>query len=342
MDSGFPIAALEKSFQDGKPFVYPFHNTQLPVLFDAGLWMENDRNKNNHKDLLDTLLDNQELARLYWALSQIDAETRDSLRVAPGIASLLPLAPILDFYGEQLCIRSGRVQVPGGAQAESAWQHLVGVSPHSPGAFVMALFTKDDGWLAPYYDALSRVSGPQQAYFTEPHRLVEFYQALRGRNVAIGPAKSVFRPDPGLLLLVTRMPLDPNGHPHVPGDLAVWSEILHSASESKSVREISKKFGTLTSPEQLMAALFRSSRAFSPKGPLQAYLTLSEIDRARGGAKPLSPQTTLLMATKFEEFSDQYPAFAEFHNLNDTSITSSSTPRWPLTASGTPPCGPKR
>lgn len=320
VDSGFPLADLEKALQSGKPFIYPFSNTQLPVLFDAGVWMENDRNK-NHKDLLDALLGDPALARLYWALAQIDDETRSALRVAPGIEGLLPLAPLLDFYGEQLRIRAGRVLVPGGPQAESAWEHLVGVSPHAPGEFVTALLTKDDGWLAPYYDALSRVSGPQQAYFTEPHRLARFYQALRGRDISPSPAKSVFRPDPGLLLLVTRMPLDPDGQPHVPGNLEVWAEIVRAANDSKLARDWSKKATRLNTPEQLIEALFGLSRAYTPKGPLQAYLALSEIDRGRAGGKPLSPQTTLLLAENFAQYSHQYLAFAEFNPLNDASIT---------------------
>jgi hypothetical protein len=132
VDSGFPLADLERALQDGKPFVYPYGNTQVPVLFDSGVWLQYDRNK-NHKDLLDALLGDPELARLYWALAQIDEETRSALRLNPGIERLLPLAPLLDFYGEQLRIRSGRVLVPGGSQAESAWQNLVGASPHSPG-----------------------------------------------------------------------------------------------------------------------------------------------------------------------------------------------------------------
>ena len=113
VDSGFPLAALEKALQEGKPFVYPFSNTQLPVLFDSHTWLENDRNK-NHRDSLDALLGDAYLARLYWALAQIDEETRNNLRVNPGLERLLPLAPLLDFYGEQLRIRSGRVLVPGG------------------------------------------------------------------------------------------------------------------------------------------------------------------------------------------------------------------------------------
>ena len=90
--------------------------------------MENDRNK-NHKDLLDTLIGDPALARLYWALAQIDEETQSALRVSPGLQRLLPLAPVLDFYGEQLRIRSGRVMVPGGPQAESAWEEFGGGQP---------------------------------------------------------------------------------------------------------------------------------------------------------------------------------------------------------------------
>ncbi|MGO8786063.1 MAG: hypothetical protein ACLQVL_01590 [Terriglobia bacterium] len=320
VDSGFPLADLEKSLQSGKPFVYPFSSTPLPVLFDAGVWMKNDRNK-NHKDLLDALLGDPDLPRLYWALAQIDEETRSALRESPGIEKLLPYAALLDFYGEQLRIQSGRVLVPGGPQAESAWEHLVGASPHSPGAFVIALLSKDGGWLAPYYDALSRVDGPQQAYFTDPQRLPQFYQALRGRDISTGPAKAVFRPDPGLLLLVTRMQLDADGQPHVPGDLAAWAEIIAAANSTKSARHWSKKGSSLNNPEELIEALLAISRASIERGPLQTYLALSAIDRARSGATPLSPQTTLLLARNFAKYSDQYPAFAEFHSLNDASIT---------------------
>ena len=320
VDSGFPVAQLERALDSGKPFVYPYSSTQLPVMFNPGIWMENDRNK-NHRDLLDALLGDPQLARLYWALAQIDDETRSSLRVSPGIEKLLPLAPLLDFYGEQIRIRSGRVQVPGGPQAESAWEHLTGVSPRAPGDFVYALLTQDAGWLAPYYDAVARVSGPQQEYFTEPHRLVKFYQALRGRDTSTGPAKAVFRPDPGLLLLITRMPLDPDGQPHVPGNLGVWADVIHGTNDSKLARDWAKRTTHLSTPEQLIEALFGLSRAYSPKAPLQAYLALCEIDRARGSGKSLSPQTAHLMAEKFPQYDAQYLAFAEFHSLNDASIT---------------------
>ena len=309
IDSGFPLAELEKSLAAGKPFVYPFHDTQLPVIFEPAVWLKSDRNK-NHKDLLDALLGDPELARLYWGLAQIDEETRAALRVSPGLDRLLPLAPVLDFYGEQIRIRSGRVLVPGGPQAESAWERLVGVSPRSPGEFVIALLSKDDGWMAPYYDSLARVSGPQQDYFTESHRLGKFYQALRGHELVPGPARSVFRSDPGLLLLASRMPLDPDSQPHVPGNLEVWADILRSDASTKLARELVENASHIsTIPKQLIEALFALSRAYTPKGPLQAYLALSEIDRARGVGKPLSPQTAPCWPGNLRKYNDQYPGF---------------------------------
>src|SRR5208337_852641 len=114
---------------------------------------------------------------------------------------------------------------------------------------------------------------------------------------------------------------DPNGQPHVPGNLEVWSEILRTANDSKLAREWSKRTSHVNTPEQLIEVLFGLSRAYTPKGPLQAYLALCEIDRTRAGGKALSPQSTLLLAKKFAQYNDQYLAFAEFDTLNDTSIT---------------------
>ena len=120
---------------------------------------------------------------------------------------------MLDFYGSQISIRDGRVVVPGGRASEGAWKDLVGASPEAPADFVTKLLAKDEGWVAVYYDVLSRVNSTQQAYFADPHRLSHFYEALRGKDISPSPARPVFRPDPGLLLLATRLRLEPNGQP---------------------------------------------------------------------------------------------------------------------------------
>ena len=117
---------------------------------------------------------------MYWAFSKIDPETGLFLQRSVGLPALLPYADVLDFYGSELCIRSRRVLVPGGASAESDWKELVGASPRSPGEFVLHLVQRDRGWLALYFDTLARVDAAQQAELTQGSRLRRLYEAFLG------------------------------------------------------------------------------------------------------------------------------------------------------------------
>src|SRR5439155_21918776 len=122
-----------------------------------------------------------------------------------------------DFFGGMFELKEGRAVVPGGSRSEKAWQDLAGVAPDKGAAFFEALVKVDDGWLASYFDALLRIQGPSQAYLTEPDRMKRFYGAIRGRVTSPGPARPVFRSNTDMLLLTTRLRLDANGRPHVPG-----------------------------------------------------------------------------------------------------------------------------
>ena len=265
IDSGFPLAELEQTLQGGQPFACHFAPTPVPLLFSPDDWIHagtmDSQDKKN--DVLDSLLDDPALARLYWAMARMDTETSASFRQFAGIPRLLPFAPVLDFYGSHISIRNGRVMVPGGVAAESAWKELAGANPESPKEFVARLLAKDDGWLAAYFDTLSRLTPAQQVYFTDAHRLPRFYEALRGKDVGAGPARPVFRPDPDLLLLVTRLELDASGQPMVPGNLQVWEQILRLKTDSKVVRQWAKRASHWKNPDQLVEALFAFSRQSS-------------------------------------------------------------------------------
>jgi hypothetical protein len=323
IDSGFPLSELEESLRSSKIFKYPFPATKVAVLFTQNDWATLDKSAatGRNADIVDVLMRNRNLARLYWGMSRIDSQTAEALRESPGLAKLIPYAPAIDFYGSQICIRSGKVLVPGGPPSESAWKELVGASPDSPPEFVTALLAKDGGWAATYFDTLSRVSHSRQLYFADSHRLMTFYRALRGKDLAPGPTRPVFRPAPGLLLLFTDFQLDPDGQPHVPGDLAVWKDIIHRKNEPKVVSDWTARTRTLKNPEQLVEALIAFSRVGEEESPLQVYLALSEMDRVRPADERLSPQTVALLADKFARFSNQYLFFSEFHELNNDSIT---------------------
>jgi len=319
IDSGFPLPALERALQGGKPFEYAFSSSQVPALFVERDWTAADvkRIRTNRADLLDTILNDSAVARLYWALSRLDPDTSRFLQQSIGIQRLLPYAAVLDFYGREICVSGGRVLVPGGNRAESAWKDLVGASPASPANFVMRLLAKDKGWLAAYFDVLSRTNGVQRSYFTDPQRLRFFYDALRAPDPSSPATVGSFRPAPALLQIVTRLRLD-HGEPLIPGNLAVWRNILFQGPDAGLVRKWTRT-RALNSPDQLIQIMFALSRAPIAE-PLHIYMAISEIDGRRLEGNRLKPETVQLLAKKFAEFGDQYPIFSEFPELSDKSI----------------------
>ena len=323
IDSGFPLIDVEAAVQGGVPFTYAYHSSAVPVLFTARDWTEASRdNANKNQGLIETLFRDPAVARLYWALTRTDAQTRQALRQSPGLAQLIPVAGVLDFYGNYISVHAGSVVVPGGVSAEPAWQNLVGASPRSPSEFVSHLLTRDRGWLAAYFDALSRIPQARQTYFTEGHRLKRFYAAFRSPDPSADAARPTFRPAPALLLLVSRVRWDSNGEPYIPGNLETWKQILRGKTDSKVARDWGRRSDHWNNPEQLLEAMFAFSREETDAGPLRIYLFLSELDGGRTPENRLRPETVLLLANKFAHFSHQYLMFDEFPELSDESIAS--------------------
>src|ERR1700749_5101349 len=73
IDSGFPLPDLEKVLQEGKPFGYSVPTSRVPLIFTEADWISaSRRNKSGeNKDLIDTLIHDPILARLYWAMGRV-------------------------------------------------------------------------------------------------------------------------------------------------------------------------------------------------------------------------------------------------------------------------------
>lgn len=321
-DSGFPLTALEDALEQHKPFTYTFAATQVPVLFHAQDWVGSSfwRHK-GEVTLLDVMLHDPDLDRLYWAFSKEDEETRDAIRQARGLRTWMPYATALEFYGSQIAVHGGRVEVPGGAGAEHAWQELVGANPASPGEFVEHLCSRDHGWMAAYFDAIARVNREQQVHLTQGARLRQLYDVYRRAANGSMATRGVFPRNGDLLVLLTRLRWQPDGSPYIPGSLAVWKDILTQDYSPKMIREWVKYAHGWDSPEQLLMTLVACSGFQTDAGPLQLYLTLSAIDSARAPDARLDDGTVRLLAGKFPQFHSWYLAFSEFPALNDTSVT---------------------
>lgn len=318
VDSGFPLADLQLALQQGKPFTTPYVSTRIPLIYTKADWT----GKPNSTDIevIDALDQNPSLARLYWGLSRVDNNTRQVLLRNGGVPKMLPYASVLDFYGSALAVRDGRVAVPGGSAAEPAWKKLTGADPADPAKFIFALMAKDGGWLAEYYDAISRAPGPQLKYFTTDGRLQRFYEAFHGNDTSHDSVRSIFRPGADLLLLTSRLPLDEKGEPIVPGGIAAWESAFRKKSDSKVEQALARKVEHWKNPDQFVEAMFALARFNFTDGPLNIFETLSEVDRNRSGADRLNPETARLLISHYSKLHDQYGTFAEFSGLNDNSI----------------------
>jgi hypothetical protein len=321
IDSGFPLTDLEEALQKGQPFTYPYPTTWVPVMFQESDWLSlGPARKENFGNLVDLMVNDQQISRLYWAISKNDPATAAALDGAPGLRRLLPMAATLDFYGNEIAIRDGRVVTPGGAAAEKAWKDLVGASPAQPSEFVTRLLARDNGWMAAYYDAVAHVPRSQQDHLVTDQRLKQLYDAFRSPDAQAQATRGVFRRAPDLLVLLTRVSWEPDGSIHVPGGLDAWKQILKEKPAAKLGKEWGVHNRTPDSPEELLEDMVGFSRVETDSGPLQIYLAASEIDSERPADRRISGDTVKLMASQYPELSRWYMAFAEFPELSDASI----------------------
>src|SRR6202007_257980 len=103
---------------------------------------------------IDYFLADPALCRLYLALSKLDPTTAEEIRKQVPAPRLKVYAHVLDFFGGMFEIRGGKAIVPGGARTEKAWGELATVDPGKGAEFFEKLISKDDGWMASYFDAL--------------------------------------------------------------------------------------------------------------------------------------------------------------------------------------------
>jgi len=322
IDSGFPLAELEQSLRTNRPFVYDYKPTEVPILYTPDYWLSAKERQTG--EFIDLFLGDPSLCRLYLALSKLDPSVAEELRKNTTVQKIRAYAHVLDFYGGMIMIRNGRVLVPGGARSEKAWADLAGAGPDRPEAFIERLVAKDDGWLASFFDALSRIDSPAslpvQNYLTEPERMKRFYAAIRGKVTSPGPARPVFRSNTDMLLLTTRLKMDPDGRPHIPGGLEVWRSVFvdHPAGGGKYDAKLSKAAASWKDPDDVLEALFALCRKSVENEPLKIFMALTDMDRRR--KTPLDAKTAERLAREYRTFGPQYPILSEVPEVTSATI----------------------
>jgi len=315
-DSGFPLPALEQALRTNRPFTYDYHPARVPVLFGSDYWLSAKEKETS--GFLDVMLSDPALCRLYLGISKLDRETAEAFKKNIPMPRLKAYAHVLDFFGGMFEVRDGKAVVPGAPRTVAAWTALAGVSPDQGAAFFEKLIAKDDGWMASYFDALARINGPVREYLTESARMQRFYLAIRGKVTSPGPARPVFRSNADMMLLTTRLWMEPDGRPHVPGNLQVWKDLFANHPQGKYDAKLTRAAGAWKESEDVLEALFGLTRKSVENEPLKIFMALSDLDRYR--SKPLAPETVDLLARNYRLYGSQYAIFNEAATVSDKSI----------------------
>ena len=280
IDSGFPLAELEQALRANRPFIYDYRPTQAPILYGADYWLSAKEKASG--EFIDTFLADHSLCRMYLGMSKLDRNTADALRKQVTVQRIKAFSHVLDFFGGmfQLSV-DGHAVVPGGVKAEAVWAEFVGEKPEKGAAFFEKLIMKDDGWAASYFDALSRVNGPVRDYLTEQNRLKRYYGAVRGKVTSPGPARPVFRSNTDMMLLTTRLRLEPDGKPHIPGNIDVWRNLFVHHPQGKYDSKLTKAAVNWKDADDVLEALFGLSRKAVENEPLKIFMALSDLNRRR-------------------------------------------------------------
>lgn len=318
IDSGFPLAELETALRTNRPFVHPYAPTRVPIIYTPDYWV--GAKEKAQGEFIDAYLNDPQLCRLYLGMSKLDRETAAKMKASIPVMRLKAFSHVLDFFGSMFSIENGKAVVPGGARAEAVWAELAGAPPTDPAVFFEKLVSKDDGWLCSYFDSIARASGPVKEYLTQPDRLRRFYGAVKGRMTSPGPARPVFRANTDLLLLTTRLRLDPDGKAHVPGSIEVWKNLFIKHPQGKYDGKLTRAAATWKEADDILEALFALSRKAVENEPLRIYMALTDMNRRR--EKLLEAATVDRLARDYRKFGAQYALLNETSRLSDATINS--------------------
>ncbi len=320
-DSGFPLSDLEQALRTDKPFALDYHSSPAPVLYGSAYWLSEKEKREGA--FIDAFLGDPGLCRFYLGMAKLDPETADALRKSSTPVKLRAYSSVLDFFGGNFEIRDGKAIVPGGQRSVAVWGDLAGASPDKGAEFFEKLMTKDDGWLASLYDALARIDpasdhGQVQTYLTDPARLKRLYSAVRGRVTTPGPARPVFRSNSEMMLLTTRLHIDADGRPHIPGGLDVWKELFERNPRGRYDARLSKSAANWKEPDDVIEALFGLARKAVDNEPLNIFMTLTDLDRSR--PQTLTPATVRRLIRGYPVYGAQFSIFNDVPSLSDKTI----------------------
>ncbi|MCP5120173.1 MAG: hypothetical protein GY953_55965, partial [bacterium] len=117
----------------------------------------------------------------------------------------------------------------------------------------------------------------------------------------------------------TRLRLEENGQPHIPGGIAIWKNLFVEHPDDEYDKNLTRLAVMWDEPDDILEALFALCRKPVGNEPLKIYLAIADINRRR--THPLEPATVDRLARAYHELGAQYTIFTESGSLSDQTIT---------------------
>jgi len=234
--SGFDLENLVARLNAGDTIPLALPREPMPLPLPVAVWRDAVFRRDVDEDgLLAAILTDRTAALVYYGLASLDGPTLEHLAKNRALLSTIArnYPGAFSGCGRSIRLGGGRVQVPGGFEAEPLWEALVGTRPSDIQAFVTKLLGRDAGRLAYFYDTLAHLD-PARLRFalglatSDPVRRLARWRALYKVFAGVDPSwilelRPFSRPqaDGGLLLAETRV--TDQGRLAPPASAALWA-----------------------------------------------------------------------------------------------------------------------
>ncbi len=145
-----------------------------------------------------------------------------------------------------------------------------------------------------------------------------FYRGLRGDITSPGPARPIFRATGDLMLLTTRLDFEEDGSAHIPGTVAAWSQLFAEHPHGKYDGKLTRSSRGWQEADDVLEALFALSRKMVENVPLDIFLAITNLERARGAA--LDQATVERLILDYPLLGEQYVYLSESPGISDRTV----------------------
>ena len=157
LNAGIDASDIQKRLNAGETVHIAPATIGLPLPLPVDRWAADVLDTKISSDaLFNAIIRSREASLLYYGVQTMTSDTRAYLAKSPELVQwLYGRSSIVAAFGAAFRVGAdGRVQVPGGAEAEDLWEDLADEKVAQPARFARGLFDRDAGRLAYFADTL--------------------------------------------------------------------------------------------------------------------------------------------------------------------------------------------